>query len=413
MKILNYLVALSGGLDSTVALHIFKNSPGTSVRAVHIHHGLSRNADQWAKQCETLCASWQVPCIIHKVTVNRTFQEGLEAAARKARYEALANFLTADEVLITGHHQNDQAETFLLQAFRGSGPRGLSAMPRLKPFAKGWHWRPLLDQSREAIEDYARENHLTWIQDESNDTLHFDRNFIRHKILPQLTKRWPQSVRTLARNAETQAELMHYLDNAVNDLLPKIPSAVARLSVHPLYKKNTMDIFPLSLLENLEIALQHWCLRKWLRDRTQQNISKESLQRIIHEVILAASDKQPQYKIGNYWLRRYADALWLVPYPFQPPLAAFKIIPGQSYTLSNGASVSLSPTLAAFFPPETIFTVRFREGGELFHAKGETHQKPLKQLFQEWRIPPWERDKIPLIYAGSQLIAVGEVEIFR
>jgi len=174
-----YLIAYSGGLDSTVLLHALASqapSLAAPLAAVHIHHGLQAPADQWLDHCLAQCAELGIHCEALRVSVARDSGEGLEASARHARYRAIAQVMEEGDMLLTAHHQDDQAETLLLQLLRGSGVAGLAAMAPVKSFARGWHARPLLDFTRAQLQAYGEVQQLRWIDDPSNFDTSLERN---------------------------------------------------------------------------------------------------------------------------------------------------------------------------------------------------------------------------------------------
>ena len=215
-----FLIALSGGLDSTVLLSLFAklrqkqpHLPPLSIRAIHIHHGLSQNADCWAKHCQDLCDQLQIPLIIERVQVDKT--NGIEAGAREARYQAIKKHLQTQEMLVTAHHLNDQTETFFLALKRGSGLQGLGAMQQQSVLFGMPILRPLLGFTRTQLENYAQKEKLNWITDESNEDNRYDRNFLRNEILPKLRERWAYFDLAVQRSAQHCFEQQQL----INDLL--------------------------------------------------------------------------------------------------------------------------------------------------------------------------------------------------
>ena len=211
----NFLVAYSGGLDSHVLLHLMSRIPDIAVRAVHIDHGLQDVSPWWSRHCRDICSDLGVPLERLSLKLEVPSGQSVEAYARSKRYAAFDGLLEPDEVLLTGHHQNDQAETLLIQLLRGAGGAGLASMPMISGFAQGQHLRPLLNTPREQLEAYADHHNLNFVEDTSNADLRFDRNFLRHQILPQLKERWPGSVQTLSRAAMLQGETQRLLDSYV------------------------------------------------------------------------------------------------------------------------------------------------------------------------------------------------------
>lgn len=231
------LAAFSGGLDSTVLLHQLvlwrEQHPDVTLRAIHIHHGLSPHADSWVRHCEAVCEDWQVPLVVARVTLADSGL-GVEAHAREARYRAFAQALLPGEVLATAQHLDDQCETFLLALKRGSGPAGLSAMGKRSPFAGTQLLRPLLGETRETLERWAMQYGLRWIEDESNQDDAYDRNFLRLRALPLLQQRWPHFSASVARSAALCAEQERLLDELLASDLADCITARGTLQLSPL-----------------------------------------------------------------------------------------------------------------------------------------------------------------------------------
>jgi len=208
------IIAYSGGLDSHVLLHAVAamraELTGCEFIAVHINHGLSEKAGQWTKHCANQCEVLNITFAHINVDAKNKTGESPEAVAREVRYQAFREFMQPGDCLLTAHHQDDQAETLLIQLLRGAGPRGLAAMPYYSDFAEGWHARPLLNFSRDELHEYAQQtfsqNQSAWIDDESNSDTRFDRNFLRHEIIPKLKARFPGMAATLSRSAGLCAE---------------------------------------------------------------------------------------------------------------------------------------------------------------------------------------------------------------
>lgn len=401
-----YQVALSGGLDSTVLLEALCRVHAAwpecpPLRAVHVHHGLQARADHWVTHCRALCDRLGVALDVVYVDVVAHGGAGPEAAARTARYAALAERLAPGECLLTAHHQDDQAETLLLQLLRGSGPRGLAAMPPWAVLGRGLHARPLLASSRSALRGYAQARGLTWVDDPSNATLAFDRNFLRHEIMPRLTRRWSGVAARMARAARHCAEASHLLD------------ALARLDLAPL-----RDALPGRLdaegLRRLEPARQRNALRAWLRELGLPVPGTRQLHQALHDVMSAQWDATPCIRWPGAELRRYRDRVYAMaplsahdPHQVMPwDLRQTLALPGLAIRLVARATRGQGLGRAAC--EDSTITVRFRRGGERCRPAGRGHTHALKKLFQERGVPPWERDRIPLIYADDQLAAVAD-----
>lgn len=282
------LVAFSGGLDSTVLLHQLvlwrAQNPEVALRAIHIHHGLSPQADSWVQHCESVCAQWQVPLVVERVHLEDDGL-GIEAQARRARYQAFAQTLLPGEVLMTAQHLDDQCETFLLALKRGSGPAGLSAMGESSPFAGTQLIRPLLAQTREALEAWARQHELCWIEDESNQDDAYDRNFLRLRVTPLLQQRWPHFAQAVARSAALCAEQESLLDELLaNDLADCVTA------------QGTLLLAPLMMMSGVRRAA---LLRRWLAGVNAPMPSRDGLERIWQEVALAREDASPVFVWEN------------------------------------------------------------------------------------------------------------------
>ena len=398
------LVAFSGGLDSTVLLHQLvlwrAQNPEVALRAIHIHHGLSPQADRWVQHCESVCAQWQVPLVVERVHLEDDGL-GIEAQARRARYQAFAQTLLPGEVLMTAQHLDDQCETFLLALKRGSGPAGLSAMGESSPFAGTQLIRPLLAQTREALEAWARQHELCWIEDESNQDDAYDRNFLRLRVTPLLQQRWPHFAQAVARSAALCAEQESLLDELLaNDLADCVTA------------QGTLLLAPLMMMSGVRRAA---LLRRWLAGVNAPMPSRDGLERIWQEVALAREDASPCFRLGEYEVRRYQSQLWWV-----------KSVDGQSETVIPWSCRETPLTLPAGLGSVQLISagelrmpqageavsIRFKAPGVL-HIVGRNGGRKLKKIWQEQGIPPWRRDTTPLLFYGETLIAAAGVFVTR
>lgn len=390
-----YVVAYSGGLDSHVLLHALSRL-GVALAAVHVHHGLSRNADLWAEHCQTQCAALQVPCSVVRVQVPRDGR-GLEAAARAARYAALAQALEAGEMLLTAHHQDDQAETLLLMLMRGAGVAGLAAMPQVRPCGAGLLGRPLLGVSRSALHAYAVAHGLSWVDDESNFDTSLDRNYLRHELLPLLQRRWPAALPTLARSAAHLAE--------AGELLAEL--AAADLDAARGDRPDTLSV---TALHTLSAARRRNLLRHWLRHLGLPPPDTAHLHRIEQEVLPARPDAGPRVDWSGAEVRRYRDDLYAMAPQAPVPDTELAWDLAQPLSLPDGRCLVASPAIGGGVSAESVaaarVTVRFRAGGERCAPVGRGHNHELKKLFQEVGVPPWERERIPLLFVDGVLAQV-------
>lgn len=398
-----YRVAYSGGRDSHVLLHCMHAAvAGSQLSAIHVHHGLHPEADQWAAHCRQVCAALQVPLAVIEVDARPGAGESPEAAARAARYRALAQQLEAGDALVTAHHRQDQAETLLLQLLRGAGPRGLAAMPPHAVLGAGLHLRPLLGYAAEALAAYATEQQLHWIEDHSNHDQSLDRNFLRHGVAPLLARRWPAWDETVARAAVNNAEAARLAD------------ALGRLDLGDSVGPRA-DELDLDALRHLDRTRQANALRLWLRDLGLAVPSRSHLQRILDDVVGARPDAAPLVRWEGVEVRRYRDRLFaMTPLPAHD--AGQRIAWHLQQPLSLPAvGVRLCATRVRGRGVRTdLFSqgsgeVRFRCGGERLRPVGGAHRRELKTLFQERGVAPWQRGRIPLLYVGDQLAAVGDL----
>ncbi|MBW7981365.1 tRNA lysidine(34) synthetase TilS [Enterobacillus tribolii] len=391
------LVAFSGGLDSTVLLHALvqlraRQFPHLHIRAVHVHHGLSQFADQWVAHSENICRLWQVPLEVLRVRVEPGHM-GVEAAARQARYHGIAGIIQPDEVLLTAQHQDDQCETFLLALKRGSGPTGLSGMAAHMPFSGSEQVRPLLDISRRQLEAYAEAQQLSWVEDDSNQDDRFDRNYLRLRVIPRLCERWPHFSEAVARSASLCAEQEQLLDELLLESLQSL-----------MNEDDSLDICGMLPMSE---ARRYALLRRWIACFDAMMPTREQLQRLWHEVALAREDAEPLLNLGNVQVRRFRQRLFLL-----PPLRSLKDevlvwdprkplrLPDNLGELQLGnRGVSICAPRAG----ETV-TIRFVAHGTL-RIVGRRHSRQIKKIWQEQDVPPWERERTPMIYFGERLIA--------
>lgn len=396
-----FLIGYSGGLDSHVLLHamatIRKQHPEINLQAIHLNHGLSVNAEKWIEHCQKVCAALAVELIVKNIKIDAANQSW-EAAARAVRYQIFAEHLSADTDLLTAHTKNDQAETLLLQLLRGAGVKGLAAMPMRKKFATSFLLRPLLNFTREQLVSYASHHQLVWVEDESNSNLQYDRNFVRHQILPIIQQRWPDILNSLARSAKHCAEADTVITHLAQDDLQQVYCK----------EEKVLSIKKLLLLSE---SRQKYVVREWLQRLHFPLPSEIKLRQILHEVLLCAPDAKPKIEWQGTEIRRYQDKLYaLAPLPLHDAnwssvwdIKMPLVLPNNLGELSAKITVGDGLLLAS----EQPLMVRFRQGGERCRPVGRSGSHPLKKLFQEWQVPPWLRDRIPLIYVGDQLAAVA------
>jgi tRNA(Ile)-lysidine synthase len=368
------------------------------LQVVHVQHGLHEDAESWAEHCARVCITHGLPLQQQTLRLSPQAGESVEALARDRRYQALASLMQAGDVLLTAQHQDDQAETLLLQLLRGSGPAGLAAMPQLCRFGPGWLARPLLEISRAELVNYAKEYRLRWVEDPSNRDLRYDRNYLREQVMPLLLQRWPAATATIARAARLSGELQALADALAAEDLQQA-------------RGPWPDTLSITALRKLPSARRRSLLRHWVRELGGGMPGSRHLQRIEQECLHSRQDAKPLVKWQDMEVRRFRDGLFLR--KARPPHDISQVIPwqdGRPLQLPDGsgelvleeAQHGLSKRLWG----KARVEIRYRQGGERCIPAGNIHHRALKKLFQEWSIPPWLRDSMPLIYLDNQLAAI-------
>jgi tRNA(Ile)-lysidine synthase len=396
-----WVVAFSGGVDSTVLLHALANSnTDIPLLAVHIDHGLHPDSVSWASHCAAAARQLNTDFLSREIYVAANDENGPEAAARHARYAAFLSILEDRNCLLSGHHENDQAETLLLNLMRGSGPAGLAGIGARQSFGRGLLLRPLLGVPGSAIREYARQHHLSWIEDPSNIDTRFDRNFLRKEIVPRLAARWPAVNNRLRRSAELVSEASELLNE------------LADIDIAACGSRHRLDIGSLSTLSQ---ARQRNLLRRAIRLCGLAPAPATRLYQVANELIPSREDAQPLVTWSGAEIRRYRGQLYIM--SGQKPASelpagglwrsgeALALGPGYgSLRLTNQGSRGIDPDLIG-----DGLTVRFRHGGEEIRIVANGATRKLKKLLQEAGILPWMRDRLPLIFAGDTLIAVADL----
>ncbi|MFT5782414.1 MAG: tRNA(Ile)-lysidine synthase [Pseudomonas sp.] len=393
-----WYVAFSGGLDSTVLLHILaslaQREALPTLRAIHVQHGLQAAAEAWPAHCQQVCAALGVPLLLREVQV----QSGasLEQAAREARYQAFVEVLAADELLLTAQHRDDQAETLLFRLLRGAGARGLSAMPAHRALGSGQLLRPLLDVSRAELEMYARQHALQWVEDPSNIDERFSRNFLRQQVLPLLTQRWPQASASMARSAAHLSEAQGLLDELAQ-------ADLAAMAQDSRFAWLALPSLPLTALLNLSAPRQRNVLRHWLAPLTPLPDSDHwaGWTSLAH----AAVDAAPIWRLARGQLQRADGRLWWLSGTWLQAMTSIDL------PLSVGEPLQLPANGCVWLQGQSssgALHVRYRRGGEQLHVAGRGH-RDLKRLLNEAAVPAFLRSRLPLLYQGEQLLAVANL----
>lgn len=394
-------VAFSGGLDSSALLHgLAKLQPHPSLaglRAIHVHHGLHADADDWARHCKLTADALGIEYQQLSVSLAEALPGGLEAAARDARYQALRAALRPGEVLATAHHLDDQAETLLLRLMRGSGNTGLAGIPAWSQLGAGWLWRPLLALPRQILRDYCEAESLSWCEDPSNADTRHERNYIRGEILPALRQRWPAASQSIAHSAALLRESAELLDQ------------LASQDLCTVQRGQRLDC---TALADLGAARGRNLLRYFLRLQGLQAPGASRLAEGYQQLLGARPDAEPVMRFNGGELRRYRGQLYLLT---AAPRSTMAEIPwdgrgvldlgdGESFRLNNSAAGGLQAEIS-----QRRLAVRYRRGGERLRRPGQAHHQALKKLLQAAGIPPWMRPCIPLLYADDCLVAVADL----
>ncbi|MEP4484300.1 MAG: tRNA lysidine(34) synthetase TilS [Halioglobus sp.] len=397
-----WYVAFSGGCDSTVLLHLLNEyclaHPKTSpmLTAVHVNHQLQAPSASWQQHCRAVCHSWDVS-LVEPVVAVVDDGEGPEAAARRARYSAFDALLQAGDILFMGHHQDDQTETFLLRLLRGAGLHGLAAMPASRELGQGRLERPLLSWPRYQLVDYAHRHQLDWIEDPSNEDERFDRNYLRKQVLPLLAQRWPEYRQTVTRAAGHLGQAAQDLDG----------------SDEPLETEYTImgdPGFGVASLTDRPTSQAHQALRRWLRARQLPMPDESALVEFVRQLFAADEKAAPVLTTRSFSLRRYREGVFLTPTDVWVAPDAQAIVSRDWVEIAGVGRIAVASEGSADHEGQIAageLVVDFRRGGERCHPVGRSHSVSLKQLLQENGVPPWWRERIPLLKSQGQIVCIG------
>jgi tRNA(Ile)-lysidine synthase len=394
------LVAYSGGVDSTVLTHslLRRRRQLADLRLVHVDHGLQAASGDWARHCARQAKAWRLPLVTLRVRIEREHGESPEAAAREARYDALASVLQPGETLVTAQHKDDQVETLLLQLFRGAGVAGLAAMPRVAPLGRGTIVRPLLNVSRREIERYARDRGLEWVEDPTNRQLHFARNYLRAKVMPLIRDQWPGAVDAIARSARHMAEAQGLLGDLAN---------------RDLVAARDGDGMSVTALRRLPPARFRNALRQWIGAAGIEAPSTAQMLEMGGHVLAARADANPEVRWGGAVLRRRAGRLTLERRSADTIDADRELI-SKSWRWAKDRECVLNragDVLALVDDPKgpidldalpDLLAIRARAGGETLRLGERARRQSLKKLIQAARIPVDERARLPLIVSAGE-----------
>lgn len=373
------LCAVSGGADSLALAHAVSRLP-RPLRLIHVNHHLHPDCDQWAATVKDFAARHDLAVTTADVAVDA--RSNVEARARDARYRAIFDAAMPNEVVLTAHHQDDQAVTMLLQLLRGAGPAGLAAMPAVAQIGEHLLMRPLLGVAGQELRDYCHAEGLAPIQDPGNDDLRFDRNYLTHEVIPQLAVRWPAYARTLSRSAQHCAQA----DALLREL------AVADTPMGAAF----VDVSSARIASDARAGN---ALRTWLRERDIERPATVRLLEFVRQVRTSSNDAAPQLALGRVILRAYDGVVFAS--RALSPVAQWQapLVSEQAVTLPDDIGQLI------WHGDGPALQVRFRRGGERF---GHKPARRLKTWLQAQRVLPWQRGRVPLVFAGNDLLAIGD-----
>lgn len=366
-----YVIAYSGGVDSQVLLHSFSQVVPDKVIAFHVNHGISSNAQEWENFCQSNANLFGVDFKVAHFSLKG--ESNLEDKARIARYGAFSEILTSNMTLVTGHHIDDQVETFFLNLMRGAGLDGLSSMPEIKKFGNGFHSRPFLQISKEDLKNYAKENNLSWVEDESNNDSVYDRNFIRNEVMPLIKTRWKNASTSITNSVEHIQNAKQYIEEKIQKIEINI-------------ENDSIDIEQLQSLENYE---QNEVVRKWVYFNLGKSASQNMLKSIFKDIIPAKEDAKMKWEQKSYFITRFNGKIYFV----KKEIKTYNI---KQLLKDAGINLMIDDVV-----------VKNRVNGAKIKTKNGN--KEVKKLFQELKVPTWERDSIPFIYYNEVLVSVGGI----
>ena len=401
-------VAFSGGLDSSVLLHSLVSIPEfkEKVFAIHVNHGLSPNSKSWIKHCDKFCSGLGVNFI--PLTIELENSKTNENILRKARYEALFSCLKQGDVLCTAHHQDDHIETILFRILRGTGIKGLAGIEKYSQMEGIDLIRPLISYSKKDLLDYADKFEVNWIEDESNEDLSISRNFIRKKVIPNLKNdNWPEYKNSISYLSSKAKEANEILDE------------IAYLDLK-LCASESLDRLSILKIKELSHARAMNVLFTWLGINTHLGVSNKLTDQVYKSIILASESSNPVVTFGkkgqkgSFQIRRFNNFLHHLPLTETETLSNKKVwkwnsddpleLPTGTLSMQVALGKGISTQLT-----EPGISIKGRIGGERCKPEGRSKSQKLKKLFQEYRVPPWVRDRIPLVYVGDQLAAVSDL----
>ena len=406
------VIGFSGGLDSSALLHAmatlkkvdeaFKNTP---VLAIHVHHGLSENADQWFEHCERFCLNMNVEFVGERVLLNKE-SGSLENAARNARYDVFGKHCITRDVLLLAHHQDDQIETFMMRLMRGSGLTGLSSMQAVRPFSQAMILRPWLHVSRKQLESYVAEHNIEHIEDESNLDTKFDRNWWRQVLLPKLSLRYKQSDASIIKTINTLQQERQLLEDLLTPIYQSILDTTERYSNFATLKCDVLSEQP--------TLVQVQLIRMWLQQQAvYPGLNAEQISTLIKDVVEAKVDSDPVYQWQQHQVRRYAGKLYVLPNFNEAELGLTSKVP-QAVDMQAGCSIQLTDYFHGNLRCDKSVNNGLEPGVyELTVYDASLKAKPvnrpnktLKKWFQEYSVPSWLRSGWPVLLKNGHVACI-------
>lgn len=399
-----WVVAYSGGLDSHVLLDLCARLRARDARvptlvALHVDHGVNAASAAWSRHCADVCADLGIEYFARRAEPGRDAAAPVsEEALRAARYREFEAFCGAGDLLLLAHHRDDQVETVLLRLVRGAGVAGLAGMPHERGCGQARLCRPLLEVPREELRGHALAAGLEWIEDPSNARLEYDRNFLRHRVLPPLLERFPGAASAIARAA-------HNLAQAADICAERTREDLAACAGIDRFGQPYLGLAP---WQRLSSARADALLRAWLAMHTATTPDARALQTLREEVIAARADAQPALVLGDVAIRRYRERLYAVAAHEPPPAAGIVLAPGESARIEGAGLVELQRCTGAGVRPGREHRIDFGSPALRCRPVGRPG-KTLGQLAQEYGVPPWLRARLPLLFVDGELAAVADL----
>jgi len=424
------LIAYSGGLDSSVLLHaahqLLQAGRLSKLSAIHINHGLQSEADQWQEHCQNRCNSYAIDLVTQKFSLAAEGKNS-ELAARNTRYQSFSDQLTADRCIALAHHCDDQVETLLFRLFRGTGLHGMRGIPSSRQLAQGWLIRPFLKFSRQQLVDYAEQHHLQWIEDPSNQTNQYHRNFIRNEVLPLIRSKWHSISNSLTLFSSIANEQVEILEEVAEQDLSSVSSPQMEM---------TLTNLQIPKLLQLSTARQKNLLHFWIRNLTKQSPSNVELLEILRQLkpnqlkpdeLKSDSHDSIKVKAGTGSVRSFNGRLFFcrndeapalkIDHPWPNIQDTLQLDNGMSLSFVNQQSLKANANSSNLLirQPESheVVSVRARQGGEKTTPSYREHSAELKKIYQELNVPPWQRVWLPLIYYDEILVCVPGIFVAK